>query len=107
MTKEEIIRLSRKVNAALENMERQGKQIAFEQGVTYSVFKARALTVVQNAKDEQPEETWILLFSDYCAELVIQGEYISPEKFADEYFSEYKDTLLSLQNPNFTPIQAA
>ena len=97
MTKDEVIRLSRKVNAALENMERQGKKIAFDNGVTYSVFKARALTFIQNAKDEQPEETWILLFSDYCAELVIQGEYIPPEKFAEDYFSEYKNTLLALQ----------
>jgi len=97
MTKDEVLRLSRKVNAALENMERQGKKIAFEQGITYSVFKARALTVIQNAKDEQPEETWILLFSDYCAELVIQAEYITPERFAEDYFAEYKNTLLSLQ----------
>lgn len=97
MTKDEVIRLSRKVNAALENMERQGKKIAFDNGVTYSVFKARASTVIQNPKDEQPEETWILLFSDYCAELVIQGEYITPERFAEDYFAEYKNTLLALQ----------
>lgn len=72
----------------IRKAEQDGKLIAQQNGVTFSVFRDRVKPLLKTT-DWISEDLWICYFQDYC--FSISAIFGTPEEFAKEYFGPWDE----------------